>query len=162
MKKYIIYFYIIGVCTIEARIQRRRNHPQNMLFSAIWRNDVDALRSAIARGANINKVNEFDHTPLMIAAKYNCLEVVQTLVIEYNADINYNNKNNINALVLSIANKNPRVLLFLLNYYTNPATVSINGHTFTSLIKQFGHYQIQQAFNKWQKKYPDSLSIKNM
>ncbi len=152
MNKYILYFLFTCTTGLDGRVHHNRKNPQNALFDAAWRNDVTGVKEAISQGAKINQCNTFGHTPLMIAAKYNSFEVVELLVNNYKVDINYINNSGMNALALSITNKNPRTLLFLLNKHADPTLITVNGYTLTSLIGQFGQTHIKKAFDEWQQK----------
>lgn len=150
MKKCIICFLLVMPTIFAGRM--KKECPQNQLFDAAWRNDVKGMTYAIKRGARLDTCNGFGQTVLMVAAKYGGLEVVEELVTVYDANMNHTNSNGMSALTLSIANKDSRVFIFLLNKHTDPTHVTVNGYTLPSLISQFGPHTTRCAFEEWKKK----------
>src|SRR5262245_35542407 len=57
------------------------------LIAAAKRGDAEAVKSLLAKGANVNAKTRYDQTPLMFAAEKGHLEIVRIL-IEAGADIN--------------------------------------------------------------------------
>jgi ankyrin repeat protein len=62
----------------------------NMLLNAAEANDIDNIKKAIKNGANIDAVDEYDYTPLMLSCAKGILENVEYLV-EHGANIDKKN-----------------------------------------------------------------------
>jgi ankyrin repeat protein len=69
------------------------------LCAAISKGDVEAVRKFIEYGVDVNEVSN-DHTPLMIAARYNRAEIIQML-LKAGADVKYRNARGMTAVKIA-------------------------------------------------------------
>lgn len=73
------------------------------LCNAISKGDLATVKKFIEYGADINELSN-DMTPLMIAARYNNVEIVAYLLSK-GADVNFKNDSGMTALKCAVASK---------------------------------------------------------
>lgn len=79
---------------------------------AIERGDVDAIRELLGRGADVDALDRYGQTALMLAARAGGADVVAAL-IEGGADLNVTAKFGLSALMLAVVNGHTAVALLL-------------------------------------------------
>lgn len=75
-----------------------------MLFKAVYENNVARARRLIEAGADVNANNNFGNTALLIAAMENAVDISR-LLIESGADVNAKNEDGSTALMYALKNK---------------------------------------------------------
>lgn len=65
--------------------------PRSLVGTAFGKSQLEIMKKIIKYGANVNIVNEFDETPLIIAVKAGDTELVK-LCIEHDAELNFVDK----------------------------------------------------------------------
>lgn len=129
---------------IDAREQWR---GQTALMWAVAEGHPDMVRELIAHGADFNARSEIQHwerqvtaeprekwlppgglTPLLFAARQNCLECAQILV-DHGADVNVQDPDGISAVLSATINGHYDVAIYLLDKGTNPNLADKTGRT---------------------------------
>ena len=87
MKKHLLFFVpavflcLLGICYGDV--------PQDKcaaLFEAVKKDDLQQVLKLLDQGADVNCRGEYQYTPLITAARYNCFEMAEAL-IERGADV---------------------------------------------------------------------------
>ena len=74
---------------------------ENAIFNAAETGDIEAIRTALENGANVNTSDEHDRSVLLKAAKHGHYEVVNYL-IEQKADVNSRDNRGTTALYWAV------------------------------------------------------------
>jgi len=91
----------------------------SVLHYACMFNNIELVRYLIERGSDVNKVNNYDYTPLHIACELNCDEIIKIL-LENSADPNILNTDSENPLMLYVKDgKNLSIIELLIESGTN-------------------------------------------
>lgn len=86
------------------RIDEKNEQGFTALMLASLNGDVEMAKILLLAGANINIRNNIGYTSLMIASKYNKLEQLIDLHIQYGADINLQSNRGATALISASCN----------------------------------------------------------
>ena len=90
-------------------IERAQDGDATPLAAAIAKGDIISVKAFIAYGIDINEKNN-DMTPLMLAARYNQIEII-TLLLEHGASLKETNTKGFNALKYAqLSNANDAVV----------------------------------------------------
>lgn len=110
MKKSIIYlglalltFSNVALASNETSTTVSVYPSATPLCNAVSKGDLATVKKFIEYGADINERSN-DMTPLMIAARYNNVEIVEYLLSK-GADVNFKNESGMTALKCAIASK---------------------------------------------------------
>lgn len=91
----------------------------SILHYACMFNNIELVRYLIERGADVNKMNNYNYTPLHISCELNCDEIIK-LLLENSADPNILNTDNENPLMLYVkSGKNSSVIESLIEVGTD-------------------------------------------
>lgn len=123
--------------------------PQTSLRQAVRQNDVDAVKTLIESGADVNEMVDSSNeaTALMIAARYGYVEIMKVL-IESGADVNAQSGGGYTALMRAARNgQTPAVKLLIENnadiHLKNNGGVSAVWHA-----THYNHLDIVELFKK--------------
>ncbi|MCP4135632.1 MAG: ankyrin repeat domain-containing protein [bacterium] len=105
-KKYLIMFILFLPALLFSS-------PGDNLLSAINKGNIEGINSALKNGANINKIDSHNITPLIWAAILNKKKIVK-LLVEKGAAVNYKNKWGFNALRAAKIDKGQTELIRIL------------------------------------------------
>lgn len=97
------------------------------LCDHIENNNIDGVRRLIKKGIDLNKIDDFEFTPLHMAVNCGNLGIIELLIIE-GADVNKIDKDGIPPL-LCIGGGDEQILKMLLEYGANPNIKDKNGRT---------------------------------
>ena len=102
--------------------------PVNSLHEAALYNDVPAAEKFIAQGADVNEVDDRDHTPLYFALLYGRREVAEFL-IEHGADMNGTNSDGETLLHRAAAENSLEAAELLISFGADVNTATAQGST---------------------------------
>jgi ankyrin repeat protein len=91
----------------------------NSLFAAVYRDRANVVSLLLEKNAEVNGVNEFGVTPLMIAADHGNIQIVQAL-LEHGADVNAKNHEGLTALFWPARRGHAQVVLLLVQKGADP------------------------------------------
>lgn len=105
----------------------------SLLINTVKQNDTKQATSLLLAGHNVDEVDGFNNTPLMIAASNGNLMLVQTL-LNYDADVNHQNnigETPIMWAIVSLNNEEPRtdIITLLIEAGADVNLASITGDT---------------------------------
>jgi ankyrin repeat protein len=80
---------------------------------AIERGDVDAIRELVARDADVDALDRYGQTGLMLAARAGRADLVAAL-IEHGADLDVTAKFGLSAIMLAVVNRHAEVARLLI------------------------------------------------
>ena len=96
----------------EKELQGKKNEE---LFTAITKEDLEAVKKAIESGADVNAIGGYGRTPLFVAARNGNLGIVR-LLLEHGADVNAANKYGRTPLYVASQGDNLEVVKELLKH----------------------------------------------
>jgi ankyrin repeat protein len=111
---------------------------------AAEKGDLEAVRSLIAGGANVNQKNQYGKTPLLLAAKKGHLEIVNALLAR-GADVNQANGYGDTPLLLAAQNGRLAIVEALVTRGAKVNQATLRGGTPLLLAAQNGHLEIVNA-----------------
>lgn len=96
-----------------ARGVPKDNDPNRALRYAAWAGDVSAIRECLRRGAKIDAADIDGFSALTVAARWNRVSMIQSLVMVFGADINHRNRLGQTALQVAIEHGNTEAMEYL-------------------------------------------------
>lgn len=112
----------------EGKQKLSQTAKDKALWTSVDKDQIKAVKFLLAQGADVNSVDEFGRTPLLIAANLVDLELTQ-LLLDSKAEIEQRDKGNKTALLVALEKNNPEVALALLNAGANSQAVGSDGRT---------------------------------
>jgi len=143
-------------------INHKNENLQNFLHIVIPENLIESVKCLIKKGININAADNFDETPIMIAAKYGYTEIIQEL-LDANANVNFESQNGYTAIEFAILNNHFNVFRQLKPHMDNINRRNADNHTLLHLaihaqnIKIINDLLDDESFQK----HKDILFYKN-
>ena len=126
-----------------------RNHP---LHCAALNGNIEAIRSWLASGADVNVTNGNERTPLMSAC-FNLKEECVAELIKLGANANLIDKNGETSLHKITYNndleKMEKIAKMLIKAGCNPTTQNINGETFIDILKRRNDNKLAIKMEEW-------------
>lgn len=113
------------------------------LLKAASLGDYDKIRSALVKGDNPDTVNVQNETPLIIATKGEYFDIVE-LLLEYNANINWQDSIGNTAIFYSVDKSAYEMVEFLIENKANPNIQNRNGITALMIAAVIGDRDILQ------------------
>ena len=110
----IINFLILKNANINAVNIRNNRTPLIMASSSKYYDLYSINKLLLDRGANANKADSENRTPLMFATHNNKIDSVK-LLLAYNANVNAKNSSGYSSLDMALENKNEEIYNLLLN-----------------------------------------------
>lgn len=110
------------------------------LFHATRNGDLTTVQHLIDHGADVNLINQYDASVLLIACKSGSLEIVQCLVSN-SAFINYVDCYGYTALLIACKYGHIEIVKFLISHGANIQVVTVEGDNIFSVC-QHGHFEI--------------------
>ena len=131
-------------------------------MDAIDNDDLDAVKSLIAEGTDVNIQNECKHTALMHAAYHGQLDIVQ-YVVQQGADIHVQDDNGATALMYAVCQGHLKVVQYLVRLradvgiqdkYNDTALDYAMYHNHRGIVKyllecQMGRYTFVYTIDNW-------------
>lgn len=96
---------------------------EQLLFSAIQKNDLAKVTQALKSTQAINSVNASGDTPLLLAARSGNLAIMD-LLLEQGANINQLDSSKRDILNIAISHKNPELVRWALDHQIDPTMVT--------------------------------------
>jgi len=125
-----------------------KDHP---LHCAAFFGNIEAIRSWLASGADVNVINDVGRTPLMFACsnlKEECM--MELLRLGSNVHMIDNYGDNILHCVAYINLKNmERIAKTLIKAGCNPTTCNKNGETFIDVLKNYNRNELATKLEEW-------------
>lgn len=87
-----------------------------------------ALSQLLDFGANVNSMDCWDHTPLMVAIKNDNFEAI-AILLEYRANVNSIDRNGDTTLIYACRGNRPKIVAVLLAHGANVDSIDRNGDT---------------------------------
>jgi len=106
---------------------------------------IDKVKFLVERGADLNVIDGYGHTPLMIASGYGKMSIVQYLV-EQGADIHKKNAKDYTALLLSSKYGHFSIVRFLVENGANLQDKNYKGDNALHLCMRYGNLDIIKYF----------------
>ncbi len=119
------------------------NEVSEQAVKAIRADDIGALETVYRDLPDVNIATERGKTALMIAAKYNKPEIVQSL-LDKNADVNTTNDNGGTALMYAAIPNSPRIVRLLLERGAVVNKKGANGWSALMVAAAKGHAEVVQ------------------
>jgi len=116
----------------EFAIKNEKNYIINSIikpikYKQIHKLTMDEVVKLIDQNHNnLNNYNDYDQTPLIMAAERGCIEIVEML-LKKNADVNSQNLYNFDALYYALINDQEKVAQLLINNGANISLKDIHG-----------------------------------
>lgn len=111
---------------------------------AVKNGDVQAARTLLDEGADINALDRYGQTALMIAAHKGHLELTQ-LLVERGANLNHSAKSKLTALMLTVFSNQPAITSMLIRAGADTALhSSYDGKTALELAEQMERHEISE------------------
>lgn len=145
MKKFLSLF-VAAVCLVACSAK-----PPT-LDQAIDLEDVPAIQGALARGSDVNALDESGETPLMFASKNGQTEIVKLLLLYTQADPNIPSKSwktpGETALMLACQNNHAGIVALLLAAGANIEQADESGKTALMVASEGGQHEIVRQLLK--------------
>ncbi len=103
--------------------------PVPAVFPLVEAGDLEALRAAVAEGADVHARNEAGLTPLMVAVTSNAPNAVIEELLASGAEIDQQAANGVTALMLAASQGTPAQVVYLLNAGANPTLRDAEGRS---------------------------------
>lgn len=117
-------------------------HRYTPLFWAVQGGSVEFIKSIVKDGANLEAINEFGQTPLIVAVLLNHESIVRELV-SLGSDVNRPDAiEGQTPLILAARDGRLEIVKFLLEEKANPLFTNKKGQTALSLALENGHQRI--------------------
>ena len=113
---------------------------ESALILAVWNNKALEIEQLLQLGVDVNTVNHFGQTPLMIAAMLGNEKIVD-LMLKNEASIDVVDNKGLTALMLAARNGQQQVVEFLLNNGANINVQDKHGMTALMHAASFGHQE---------------------
>jgi len=114
------------------------------IFDAIENNNLEQLKKAIDDGADINVARDDGVTPLLIAAYYGHLEIVQHLLAKEGIEVNKANNNGATPLSVAAKEGHFEVVKYLVEKNADVNKANKDGLTPLHVAAHYGHSEIVQ------------------
>lgn len=125
-----------------------KEQVESALILSVWNNKTGDIRGLLGKGADINTVNHFGQTPLMIASMLGNREIVQ-LMLDYDADLNFYDNKGLTALMLASRNGQSDIVELLLNVGADINRQDKRGMTALMHAASFGHQRTVEVILKY-------------
>ena len=141
---------------LDSNLDFKINRVDSRLYSSILmvaiKNNInkELIQKILDLGANVNRTNGKDMTPLLFAAKYRDVDVVNML-LEHNADINKSNINGDTALILAARYNNSDVVKLLLEKNADIDKTNNKGQTADDIAKDLLKVDTTEVLDEYRK-----------
>lgn len=99
------------------------------LEDVIYTGYMDTIKYIVQKGADINKKSSSGYTPVMIAAKFQQLEVLKYFINEKNADLSITNNDGENILHIAVESNSLEIVKYVAERVNNINEPNIDGLT---------------------------------
>ena len=115
---------------------------------AIERGDIETACALLDTGANIDALDRYGQTALMIAAYKGHFKLAQ-LLVDRGANLNHSAKSKLTALMLTVFSNQPKIARLLISSGADTALhSSYNGKTVLELAEQMERHEILELLRK--------------
>ncbi|CEG46869.1 Ankyrin [Plasmopara halstedii] len=105
-----------------------RIFSRDTITDFVRRGDLVGVRRRLEKGDNVNERRSFNNTPLIEAARYNVVDILE-LLIAYGADLELTNSNDLTALHAAIDEKRSATAIALAQHGASANHVGLFGRT---------------------------------